>query len=309
MNRFLPFLTLLLALAPVAADARYDVNRNDLNDDPVEEFPLPVLFGIEYESVVPDYGAPRGGGTREHEGQDIMAPPGTPIVSPTEAIVISTGQGASAGKFVYTANPGGETFRYMHLDEIANNLRRGVELDVGDFIGTVGDTGNVVPGDHHLHFEIRDDRNRATDPYERLAGEPFTLKEKVSFLRGILKEVDDRDEYAELLVETFPDVFREALQKDYNLPHEIDEVMEDAGVVDTIELIAQLEKLIASIPALIPSELSSGDSGIAVSLLQTYLIFNSEGSARDRLAAAGATGYFGSITVAALLEYQADQDP
>ena len=293
---------------PVAAEARYDVNRNDLDDDPVEEFPVPVLFGVDYDNLVPDFGDSRGGGTRSHEGQDMRAPQGTPVVSPTEAIVISTGEGVSAGKFVYTANPGGETFRYMHLDEIADNLRRGVELDEGDLIGTVGDTGNVPAGVYHLHFEVRDDRNRATDPYERMTGKPYTLKERVSFLRGILREVDDRDGYAELLVETFPDEFRTAFQRDYNLPHEIEELLEDSGVVESIDLMEQLMKLIATVPALIPTDLETGDSGVAVSLLQTYLIFHSEGAARDRLAAAGATAYFGPITAAAILEYQEDKN-
>ena len=187
------------SLLPLTSEARHNdwgrssVDRSDLDDEIVETFPLPVLFGVEYDDIYPDYGDPRGGGTREHEGQDMRAPQGTPIVSPTDAIVIRTGEGSSAGKYVYTTNPGGETFRYMHLDSIAD-IEAGDELEVGDFIGTVGDTGNAPEGVWHLHFEVRDKDNDPTDPYPRL-GQAFTTKERMSFLRDILRDVDDEEEY------------------------------------------------------------------------------------------------------------------
>lgn len=300
---------LFISFTPLA-EARHgdSVNRSKLDNDIVEEFPVPILFGVAYESIVPDFGDPRGGGTRSHEGQDMRAPKGTPIVSPTEAIVISTGEGASAGKYVYTANPGGETFRYMHLDEIANGLRRGDVLDVGDFIGTVGDTGNAPDGVYHLHFEVRDSKNRATDPYERLAGDVFSLKEKMSFMRDIMNGVDDEDEYAEFLVETFKTEFLAAYEKKYDLPNEIEDVLGDSDVVAAVDLLVKLRTIIATIPALLPVGMTDGDSGTHVALLQTYIIFNSEGPARDYLAASGATGYFGGITTAALIEFQEDNN-
>jgi hypothetical protein len=281
------------------------IDRSDLDDEKVSSFPIPVLFGVSYSSLVPDFGDPRGGGTRSHEGQDMRALQGTPIVSPTEAIVTSVGTGASAGKYVYTANPGGESFRYMHLDSIAD-IKRGDKLSVGDFIGTVGDTGNAPEGVYHLHFEVKDEDGDATDPYDRLDGKPFTLKQKMSFLEDILKGVDDSDEYAEFLVTNFPQEFTDAAIAEYSLPREVDEVLEDTGVDENIELLAQLDELIAMIPTVIPVGVSEGETGVAVSLLQTYLIFNSEGASRDALAGASATGYFGPITTAALIEYQED---
>src|SRR5690606_7271821 len=123
----------------------------------------------------PDFGDPRDGGDREHEGQDILAPRGTPILSPTEAVVLRIGNGSSSGKNVYTANPGGETFVYMHLDEIASDLEEGDRLDTGDLIGYVGNTGNASGGPAHLHFEIREGRE-AKDPYPRLLAS-FTVEE------------------------------------------------------------------------------------------------------------------------------------
>jgi len=43
---------------------------------------MPVLFGVSVNDISPNFGDPRSGG-RTHEGEDIMATKGTPIVSPT----------------------------------------------------------------------------------------------------------------------------------------------------------------------------------------------------------------------------------
>lgn len=281
------------------------VDRATLDSDRVETFPVPVLFGVDYDLLVPDYGDARAGGSRSHEGQDMRAPQGTPIVSPTEAIVTRVGTGSSAGKYVYTANPGGEFFRYMHLDEIAD-IKRGDRLAIGDFIGTVGDTGNAPTGVYHLHFEIKDTDNDPTDPHHRLAGTPFTTKEKMRFLSGVLEDIDDADEYAEFLVSQFTNEFTDAVIAEYSLPREIDEALEETGVEKNVDLLAELNELIALIPSVVPVGVSQGDTGVEVSLLQTYLIFSSEGPAQNALANASATGYFGPITAAAFVEYQAE---
>jgi len=275
-------------------------NTSSLGKNIVEEVPVPVLFGVELSKLIPDFGDPRGGGTRLHEGQDMRAPKGTPIVSPTKAIVIKLGTGSSAGKFVHTANPGGEEFRYLHLDAI--NVKVGDKLDIGDLIGTVGDTGNAPDGIYHLHFEIKDN-GTPTDPYKRLVKE-FTLKQKISFLDDILKEVKNADKYAETLVDNFPDEFSEALNKDYDLPRKIENALEDTGVVSQKELLETLNNLLQKIPVLLKNELSIGDQTKEVALMQLYFIYSSAGSARDQLAKAGATGYYGPITVATISEYQ-----
>jgi hypothetical protein len=278
------------------------IDRSSLDDDIVKKVPIPILFGVTYTDLVPDFGDARDGGDRSHEGQDIFAPEGTPIVSPTEAIVIRTGEGGSAGKYVYTANPGGETFRYMHLDYIAD-LKAGDKLSAGDFIGTVGNTGNAAGLPHHVHFELRDEDNEAQDPHPRLKGE-FTLKEKISFLADIFKDIDDDDEYAEFLVTEFPTEFKEALNKKYKLPKAITDALDDKGVVSQATAEAKLKTLLASLPKALTLELKEGTQGPAVILLQLYLIYTTDGPARDKLAAAGPTGYYGTLTTAAVSEYQ-----
>ena len=289
----------------VSASHSGKIDTSDLDDEVVEEISLPVLFGVAYEQVVPDFGAPRGGGTRSHLGQDMVVPKGTPIVSPTEAVVLSIGVGPSSGKYIYTANPGGETYRYMHLDEVAD-LNPGDELSVGDYIGTVGDTGNAPDGVYNLHFEIVTEDKEYIDPYTRLNGD-FSLKEKMRFTARLLREVDDEEEYAEFLVTTFPSEFRQAAAAKYDLPDEIEEALEDSGVFVEGETLTQIKKLLSVVPQILTTDLSVGDSGPQVQLLQLYLLFYSSGPAREDLGDATATGYFGSITQAALLEYQRNE--
>jgi len=294
----------IAALAYGDEDGDWDVDRSRLDDDSEKTIPLPILFGVNISRVTPDFGQARGGGTRTHEGQDMLAPQGTPIVSPTEAIVIRTGDGDSSGKYVYTANPGGETFRYMHLDTIAK-LRSGDRLKAGDFIGTVGDTGNAPDGVYHLHLEIRDDDNEPTDPYPRLQ-ETFTLKQKISFLDDIFADIRNDAEYAEFLVTTFASDFKQAVKEKYELPRAIKTAMSKNGTVATAAQEESLRTLIATIPKVLQRELSLGETGAEVMLLQLYITYLHEGPARDKLAMSGPTGYYGPVTAAAVAELQSN---
>jgi len=282
-------------------ESSYSRAISRLDKSVVERFPTPVLFGVTLRNIVSDFGDPRGGGTRLHEGQDMMAVRGTPIVTPTDAVVTRTGFGDSAGNYVYTANPGGESFRYMHLDKIAN-IKAGDVLKAGDFIGTVGDTGNAVGAGVHLHFEVRD--GVALDPFPRIALE-YTLEQKMELVVRMYKNLGNKKEMAEFLVATYPREFAEALNKGYTLPAEVKTALRNAGVVDVSELLAQLEKIIASIPAIVTKDLQLGDSGTEVSLMQVFLIHRNVGPAGAALARAGATGYYGPVTEAAVSEYQA----
>jgi len=262
---------------------------NALDDDPVEEIPIPILLGVSLNQITSDFGDPRGGGTREHEGQDILAPRGAYIVSPTDAVVLRTGNGESSGKYVYTANPGDETFVYMHLDDIADGIKAGVVLKPGDLIGYVGDTGNAKGGVTHLHFEIREGR-KATDPYERLEGE-FSLKDRMEALTEILKDSDDEEDEAEALVQTHRGLFVAAVAQGIDIPEAIEDALGTAGTIG------------AAATGFL-RDLTLGSQGQDVVALQAFLIAEDKGARADALATAGATGYFGAMTQAALVEYQ-----
>lgn len=261
-----------------------------LGNNPVEDISIPVLLGVSVADLSPNFGDPRDGGTRTHEGEDIIAPKDGYIVSPTNAVVISMGTGESAGNYVYTANPGGETFAYMHLSKFATNLKVGDVFSKGDLIGYVGNTGDASGGPTHLHFEIRQSRT-PTDPYPRLT-KTFTLEERVNAVTKVLKNAEDENEDARMLVSTYRSIFVLARAQGIDLPSSIESAL---GVSADISVSATT----------FIRNLTVGMRGDDVIALQTVLISKSTGPKALLLLEAGSTGYFGALTQAALAEYQA----
>ncbi len=296
MKKILIGVVLCALIIPLASYAQYGGGRgvsrsiqrkiNNLDDDRVEKLFIPILFGVQLVHLTENFGDPRDGGARSHEGLDIMAPKGAPIISPTEAIVTRTGNGSGSGKYVYTANPGGETFRYMHLDEIL--VDAGDELDAGDIVGYVGNTGNAAGGPAHLHFEIRDGRS-ATDPYPRITKE-LSLRDKITYLEEALDTVSDEDELIDFVVAQYASELRQATMAGIKLPADITKVF---GTTTQTPETAQTSL-----------DLEVGAEGPLVTALQAFLILKNSGPNAQKLAGAGATGYFGPITQAALAEYQ-----
>ncbi len=250
-----------------------------------------VLFGVGVKNISPNFGDPRDGGARSHEGEDIMAAKGTPIVSPTPAVVIRTGVGSGEGNYVTTANPGGETFVYMHLDRFGEGVAAGTVLAQGSLVGYVGNTGNASGGAAHLHLEIHNSSGTPTDPFPRLTAE-FTPTQKIFFLITILAQTSDPVALSQFLVTNFRSTFTSAAQSGITLPPLI------TGALGTVPAAPQTS---GNLPT---GDLMLGSSGAAVVSLQTALISKASGSAAARLAGAGATGYFGPITQSALIEYQ-----
>lgn len=254
---------------------------------------MPILFGVGAKDISPNFGELRASG-RIHEGEDIMAVKGTPIVSPTPAVVIRTDYGAGEGNAVYTANPGGETFVYYHLDRIGEGVVSGLVLGQGSLIGYVGNTGSASVTPAHLHFEIRNSSGTALDPFPRLTGE-FSLQEKISYLSIILTQTSDSIALSRFLVTNFRGTFTAALAANIILP---------VSISDALASIPTTPAPTSAGSSLPVGDLNVGSSGAAVVALQKYLIQAASGAAATRLAGAGATGYFGEITKAALVEYQ-----
>lgn len=264
--------------------AQSSENRRRIADLPTEvvtAVPIPILFGVGLTDISPNFGDARSGG-RSHEGEDITATRGTPIVSPTKAVVLRTGEGPSEGLYVYTANPGGETFVYMHLDRIGEGVDKGAVLEKGDLVGYVGNTGNAIATLPHLHFEIHENGD-PVDPFPRLSTE-FTLNEKMAYTEKLLTKVSDPGTLARFLVDNFRSTFVSAKAAGITL---------SAGIADMLRSV--------TLPT---NNLSQGSTGNEVRTLQNYLIETNTGSAARSLATAGATGYFGAVTKTALLEYQ-----
>lgn len=254
---------------------------------------IPVLFGVELTNLRSDFGDARSNG-RTHIGNDIMAPKGTPIVSPTAAVVLRTGVGSGEGNYVYTANPGGETFVYMHLDAFGEGVVQGTVLEKGSLIGYVGNTGNASGGAAHLHFEIHTD-GTAIDPYTRING-TFTITEKMQYLTAIFATHKDPSVLAQVLVNNFRPQFIQATSLGIAFPEIIKTYMSTLPVTTPTSSPGS-----TALPA---GDLALGSKGSAVVTLQQFLIVKNTGPFAVRLSQAGATGNFGAMTEAALIEYQ-----
>ena len=252
---------------------------------------MPILFGPI--NNLNNYGELRVSG-RTHEGLDLMSPKGTPIVSPTAAVVTRVDYGAGEGNAIYTANPGGERFIYYHLDRVAEGIAAGQVLARGDLIGYVGNTGDASGGAAHLHFELRTNSgNTPSNPYPRITLE-FTPEEKMAYLAKILTQAADPNTLAQFLVTNFRSSFTAAQGRGAAVPALITQFLASIPVTTT-------PTTGNSLPA---GDLAIGSSGAAVVQLQQFLITKRTGTAAINLGYAGATGYFGPMTQAALIEYQ-----
>ena len=100
------------------------------------------------------WGAPRDGGSRSHEGIDIFAARGTPVVATTDGWVSSTGDRGLGGKQVWLRSGllSGKSLYYAHLDSVAVSML--MQVNAGDTLGFVGNTGNARTTSPHLHFGI-----------------------------------------------------------------------------------------------------------------------------------------------------------
>ena len=104
---------------------------------------------------------PRGSGF--HDGIDIAAPEGTPIMAIEAGEVVYSDQLRGYGNMVILRHAGGIVSVYAHNE--SNLVREGQSVARGEVVARVGSTGRVTGP--HLHFEIRRN-NTAQDPLRYL---------------------------------------------------------------------------------------------------------------------------------------------
>jgi peptidoglycan LD-endopeptidase LytH len=112
------------------------------------------LKDIKKSQIANTWGAPRGDGSRSHEGQDIFAPKGTPIFSATSGYVVKIGDDNLGGHTVSVIGDGGRKYYYAHLNSYAPKLEVGDYVTRNTVLGYVGSTGNADGTPPHLHFGI-----------------------------------------------------------------------------------------------------------------------------------------------------------
>jgi murein DD-endopeptidase MepM/ murein hydrolase activator NlpD len=120
--------------------------------EPDRQIAMP-LEDVTKRQIADTWGAPRGVG-RTHEGQDIFAPKGTPILSATNGYIYKIGENNLGGQTVSVISAGGRVYYYAHLDRYAPGLEVGDRVTTRTVLGYVGTTGNAVGTPPHLHFGV-----------------------------------------------------------------------------------------------------------------------------------------------------------
>lgn len=121
---------------------------------------FPVL-GKNSDHIKSFWGAVRDGGKRQHQGVDIFAPRGTPVLAVAPGVARASSN-RLGGKVIWHRTDKGQNFYYAHLDSQAISRKR---VKVGDTLGFVGNTGNAKYTPPHLHFGIYLSGRGAVDPF------------------------------------------------------------------------------------------------------------------------------------------------
>ena len=164
-------ITLAHAARPELLSARpapVEVERVVLTAAPAPQEP-PVLIAfndpVPGREVVSPFGLrklPWEEGGRLHAGVDISANPGEPVLAAADGVVTEAGQSSTYGRYAILRHAEGLTTLYAHMGALERHLRPGLALEAGAPVGKVGSSGTSTGP--HLHFEIRDARDRPLNP-------------------------------------------------------------------------------------------------------------------------------------------------
>lgn len=120
-------------------------------------------FGVRHDPFTKEY--------KKHQGIDIAAPIGTPVVASADGRVKIATRNSSYGNVIEVEHQGGFTTSYAHLSEIL--VRKNELVKRGQEIGRVGKTGTRCQGSH-VHFEVKKHGVRQ-DPKPYLIAQPPSI--------------------------------------------------------------------------------------------------------------------------------------
>jgi murein DD-endopeptidase MepM/ murein hydrolase activator NlpD len=96
----------------------------------------------------------RDGCARRHQGTDIFAPQGTPLVAVEKGVIarVDNTDNGNGGLSVWLRGESDATYYYAHNQ--ANLVSVGQEVARGQTIARVGRTGNAATTPAHVHFQV-----------------------------------------------------------------------------------------------------------------------------------------------------------
>jgi murein DD-endopeptidase MepM/ murein hydrolase activator NlpD len=139
------------APTPVATPVATPVVATPVAAVPLSPGVFPVQGPWTFGGVDARFGAGRTG--HVHQGQDVVAASGTPIVAPVAGTVsVIAFQARGAGNYVVLRGADGHDYVFMHLLDGSTAVTKGAPVAAGAPLGLVGATGDASGA--HLHFEI-----------------------------------------------------------------------------------------------------------------------------------------------------------
>lgn len=118
------------------------------------------------QDIISRFGDPRG--KRRHEGIDIKASRGTPVLAIADGVVERVNRGERGGKQIWLRLQDSTLVFYAHLHEQWVSAHEPVSA--GQAIGSVGNSGNARRTRPHLHIEILLPGRQAVDPLKFYEG-------------------------------------------------------------------------------------------------------------------------------------------
>ncbi len=113
---------------------------------------FPVNFHRVSSPFAPNRLHPILGIRRPHNGIDLAAPTGTPVKAASDGVVAFVGRRGGYGRTIVINHGRGYKTLYAHLSSYASGIRPGQQVEQGEFIGRVGQSGMATGP--HLHYEV-----------------------------------------------------------------------------------------------------------------------------------------------------------
>lgn len=151
----------------LATEVRYAAVRAG-GDVVAKGFVFPVGGPHSYGD---SFGAPRMTGTQyehTHQGTDIFAPSGTPLLACERGVLVKVGTDVLGGTKLWLVGASGTRYYYAHLSAFAEGVAENKVVEAGEVVGYVGNTGNALTTPAHLHFQVHPGGGPAVNPYPLL---------------------------------------------------------------------------------------------------------------------------------------------
>ncbi|MCW2926705.1 MAG: metalloendopeptidase-like rane protein [Thermoleophilia bacterium] len=149
-------------------------------------YQFPVLGTSSYTDT---WGAARASTGVPHQGTDIFATEGTPLVAVADGYLERVGWNTIGGYRLWLHDGFGNAFYYAHLGAFSPLAADGVRVRRGDVIGFVGHTGDAQGTPPHLHFEVHPGNGAATNPVAYLNGWKRGVAVAIGLLAGSTERI------------------------------------------------------------------------------------------------------------------------